>query len=256
MSSFDFRTRVMQGPTVFMSWVSMPEPLVAEATARAGFDAVNIDMQHGLHDPVSVMRAIGGVAAAGKPAVVRVPLGDFAMASRALDMGASAVIAPMINTVADARAFAEATKFPPLGKRSWGPARAMTLRGETDGTRHLASVNGETLALAMIETREALDNLEAILDVDGIDGAFVGPSDLSITLSDGAYVNGDAPIVDEPVRRILAAAEARGKVAAIYAISGARARQMAVLGYRLVAIAQDQLYLAQGAKAMLAEARG
>ena len=94
--------------------------------ARAGFDCVTLDMQHGLHDPVSVMRSISGVALAGKPALVRMPVGDFAMASRALDMGAEGVIAPMINSVADAKAFVAATKYPPIGDRSWGPLRAQT----------------------------------------------------------------------------------------------------------------------------------
>ena len=84
-------------------------------------------MQHGLHDTQSVMRSIGGVAYAGKPALVRIAVGDFAMASRALDFGAEAVIAPMINSVADAKALVAATKYPPIGERSWGPIRAMTI---------------------------------------------------------------------------------------------------------------------------------
>jgi 4-hydroxy-2-oxoheptanedioate aldolase len=255
MTTIDLRAQLTSGPAVFMSWIGTPDPLVAEATARAGFDAVNLDMQHGLQDPISIMRAIGAVTATGKPAIVRIPVGDFAMASRALDMGAAAVIAPMINTVADARAFADAMKFPPTGKRSWGPTRAMALRGDADGNAYLAVANRTTLSLAMVETREALDNLEAILAVDGIDGVFVGPSDLSLTLSGGRFVDGENEIVDAPIRRILQAAQAAGKIPAIFSASGGTARKMAALGYRLVAVGQDALYLAQGARAMLRDAR-
>lgn len=255
-TAFDLAERLRAGETLFMSWVADPGGLVAETTARAGFDLVNLDMQHGLHDPVSIMRSIGGVVGTGKPAVVRIPVGDFAMASRALDMGASAVIAPMIDTPADARAFADAMKFPPLGRRSWGPTRAMALQGRASAADYLAGANRETLALAMIETREALDNLDAILSVDGIDGVFVGPSDLSVTLSGGTLIDGSDPIVEAPIRRIRDAAEAHGKIPAIFCASGEKAREMANLRYRLIAIAVDQVYIVAGCRALLGAARG
>ena len=104
--------RLRAGETLIAGWCGLPEPLVAELTARAGFDCVTLEMQHGLHDIGSVMRGIGAVALAGKPALVRIPVGDNATASRVLDMGAEAVIAPMINTAAEARAFVAAAKYP------------------------------------------------------------------------------------------------------------------------------------------------
>jgi 4-hydroxy-2-oxoheptanedioate aldolase len=112
--------RLRAGETLFTAWSAIPDPLVAEFLARSGFDAVTLDMQHGCHTSDSVLRSVPAIALAGKPAVVRVPIGDFAMASRALDFGATAVIAPMVNSMADARAFAAAMKFPPEGERSWG----------------------------------------------------------------------------------------------------------------------------------------
>ncbi|MBB3932771.1 4-hydroxy-2-oxoheptanedioate aldolase [Kaistia hirudinis] len=241
-------------PCRFSAWVAMPEPLVAEASARAGFDCVTLDMQHGLHDPASVMRCIGAVALAGKPAVVRIPVGDFAMASRALDMGAAAVIAPMINSVADAHAFARAMKYPPIGERSWGPVRAMQLAGATDPVAYLRGANGQTLAFAMIETREAMALVDEILAVQGIDGIFVGPSDLSIALANGGSVDPLRADNVEAIGAILAAVKAAGKFAATYAITGAQARGYAALGFDLVAIGSDGGYLRAGASAMLAEA--
>jgi len=170
------------GATVVSAWVGLPEPLISELAARSGFDAVTLDVQHGLHDTGSVMRSVGSIAMAGKPAIVRLAVEDFALASRALDFGAEAVIAPMINSVADARRLVAATKYPPLGERSWGPARAMALFGITDPQVQLRTANRSTLAIAMIETKTAFAALDDILAVDGLDGVFVGPSDLSVTL--------------------------------------------------------------------------
>lgn len=243
--------RLRAGETVVAGWCAMPEPLVAEATARAGFDCVVLEMQHGLQDIGSVMRGISAVALAGKPAGVRVPLGDNATASRVLDMGAEVVIAPMINTVADARAFVSATKYPPVGERSWGPNRTMALRG-TDPKQHLATDNRTSLSLAMIETRRALEALDDILAVEGIDGVFVGPSDLSITLSDGANIAPFDPSLDAPIKRIAERTIAAGKVPGVYTPNADRARHFREFGYRFIALGSDHLYLTHGAQAMLA----
>ncbi|MBN9026617.1 HpcH/HpaI aldolase family protein [Kaistia nematophila] len=237
------------------AWIATPEPLIAESAARAGFDCVTLDMQHGLHDPVSVMRGIGAVALAGVPAIVRIPVGDFAMASRALDMGASAIIAPMINSAEDARAFATAAKYPPLGERSWGPVRAMQLSGVSDGAAFLRDTNAATLTFAMIETRAALQALDEILAVPGIDAVFIGPSDLSIALSDGASVDPMRADNQAAAADILARAHAAGKLAGIFAITGEQARHYRKLGYDLIALGTDGMYFRLGATTMLAEAK-
>jgi 4-hydroxy-2-oxoheptanedioate aldolase len=246
--------RLRSGETLLCGWSALPEPLVAEGVARAGFDCVTLDVQHGLHDVQSVVRGIGAIALAGKPALVRVPVGDNGLASRVLDMGAEAVIAPMINTAAEARALVAATKYPPVGERSWGPARVMAIRG-TEPQGHLESGNRTSLALAMIETRRALDALDEILAVDGLDGVFVGPSDLSVTLSDGAKIAPLDRAFDEPIRRIADRTLAVGKIPGIFAASPERAVQFRSFGYGLIALGTDQLYLATGAKALLAAAK-
>ena len=173
------RPRLEAGETLYTAWATMPDPLVAEFVARSGFDAVTLDMQHGNLSTESAMRGIAAITLAGKPAIVRVPIGRFEMASRALDFGACAVIALMVNTVTDAKAFAAAMKFPPLGERSWGPTRVLALHGIAGPQAYLETANHDTLAIAMIETRAAYSALDDILAVDGIDGVFVGPSDLS-----------------------------------------------------------------------------
>ena len=247
--------RLRAGETLISGWTQLPEPLVPELVARQGFDAVTMDMQHGLHDTQSVMRSIGGVAYAGKPAVVRIAVGDNAMASRALDFGAEAVIAPMINTVEDARGLVAATKYPPLGDRSWGPIRAMIVLGVPDLPTQLRTANHSTVVFAMVETARALEVVDDILAVDGLDGVFMGPSDLSVTLSAGKEIAATADWLDEPIRRLVDRASAAGKIAGAFAVNAARARFFIDCGYRFVCLGADQTYLAEGAKAMLAAAR-
>lgn len=246
--------RLRAGECLMSGWVGLPEPLVAEIVARAGFDCVTLDMQHALLDPASVMRAISAIAFAGKPAAVRLAVGDFAMASRALDLGAEVVIAPMINTVADARALVAATKYPPLGERSWGPVRAMTLHGIGSPQQQLETANGATLAVAMIETAQGLDALDDILAVDGMDGVFMGPSDLSLTLSGGKTISPTDPSLDAPIRRIAERAGAAGKFAGAFAVNAARARFFRDAGYRFITLGSDQIYLAAGIEQMLTAA--
>ncbi len=247
--------RLRNGETLYCGWVTMPEPLVAETVARSGFDCVVLDMQHGLLDTGSVMTGIGAIALAGKPAVVRIALGDDATASRVLDMGAEAIIAPMVNSVEEARALAAATKYPPVGERSWGPMRAMTLEGIEQPLQYLESANRTSITFAMIETVRALDALDAILAVDGIDGVFVGPFDLSVSLSAGRLADPADISVDAPIKHIAERAAAAGKVAGIYAPTAERARTFRDFGYRFIAITADQSYLTYGAAELLRAAR-
>jgi 4-hydroxy-2-oxoheptanedioate aldolase len=247
--------RLRKGGPVFAAWGGLPDPSVAALLAREDFDAVTLDMQHGAIDFAEVLRAIPLIAAAGKPAIVRVPVGDFAAAARLLDAGASAIIAPMINTVEDARRFAAITKFPPLGERSWGPHGALAL-SRLAPADYLSGANTLTLALAMIETREALAAIDAILGVAGIDGMFIGPGDLSIALSDGRSLDPMGAAVDTALDHALARCRAAGKRAAIYAHSPERAAQLAAKGFDLVTIGSDSLFLRAGAQAALSAARG
>jgi 4-hydroxy-2-oxoheptanedioate aldolase len=252
MAAPSLADRLRAGASLTTAWSTVPEPVIAELCARGGFDSVTVDMQHGMHDPVSAMRSISHIALAGKPALVRIMVGDNGMASRALDMGAEGVIAPMINTVAEAKAFVAAVKYPPMGDRSWGPLRAQTIFG-IDPPTQLRISNSASLAIAMIETRQALDALDDILALDGIDGIFVGPSDLSVTLTDGQKIAPGDPIVDGPMKMIADKTNKAGKVAGAFAWGGGRAQAFRDMGYRLVAIGTDQAYLAQGIKSMLTE---
>lgn len=242
------------GTPVFAAWVSVPEPLIVETLLREGFDAAVLDMQHGGFDMASAAAGIAACALVGKPAIVRVPVDGFPAASRLLDAGAAAVVAPMINSAEDARRLAAFTKFPPLGERSWGPGRASAFTGLA-GSDYLAEANGLHLTIAMIETVEALAAIDAILAVPGIDGVFVGPSDLSIALSRGAEVAPGSPAVDEALTRVEASARAAGKFAGLFCFTGRDAAAMATRGFALMTVATDLLLMREAARAELAAAR-
>jgi 4-hydroxy-2-oxoheptanedioate aldolase len=242
------------GGCALAAWVGINEPAVAELLAREGYDTITLDMQHGAIDVAGAMRGIGAVALAGKPAIVRIPVGEFQTASRVIDAGAAAVIAPMINSGADARHFADFMKFPPVGQRSWGPRAALNHSGYV-GPAYLHSANAITLAIAMIETREALDALDEILGEPGIDGVFVGPSDLSIALHKGAIVDPHGADVDAQLTHVVQRAKVHGKFAAAFCFDGKRAKELAGRGFGLCSVSTDQLLLRAAARAELTAAR-
>jgi 4-hydroxy-2-oxoheptanedioate aldolase len=247
--------RLTGGETVFTAWSSLPDALAVEALAATAMDAVTLDMQHGGHHEDSVLRALGPVIASAKPGLVRIPVGRFDMASRALDFGAQAVIAPMVNTLDDARAFATAMKYPPVGLRSWGPSFAMPRFGAADANDWLREANAQTLALAMIETREALAIVDDILAVPGIDGIFVGPADFSIAWSGGATVDPSLPDMMDAIGHIASRAAAAGKHAGIYVVDPALVGRYVGMGFRLIALGGESRYMAIGAAALVEAAR-
>jgi 4-hydroxy-2-oxoheptanedioate aldolase len=251
LPGFSLAQRLRAGETVHSGWCGLPYPIVAETIGRDGFPAVTLDSQHGLWDLNAILTTIAAVRQGGAAPVVRVPVGDFATVSRVLDFGAEGIIAPMINTEADARALAAAAKFPPIGERSWGPHRATTLAGLADQSVYLREANDHVVTLAMIETRTALKNLDAIVATPGVDGVFLGPSDLSIALSDGKQVDPMSKDVDAEIDRIVAAAQKAKKIPGAYCHTAERAVALGKRGFKFLAVMSDLAFLRAGAAAAL-----
>lgn len=250
-----FAKRITSGGGGLISaWIGIPDPLFVNHLAQEAFDAVVLDMQHGVWDLGSAAVAIGQGRLAGKPVLARIPVGDFASASRLLDSGASGIIAPMINSVSDAEALVKATKYPPLGERSWGPTLALNHTG-LSAADYLASANSQTVTIAMIETRAALDAADEIMRVDGIDGIFVGPSDLSIALSDGAKLAPDTAEIDGVLKHLIARCRAHSKFACVFGSNGERAGELLKMGFDLVIAGADTQQLRAGAASAIAAAR-
>jgi 4-hydroxy-2-oxoheptanedioate aldolase len=251
VAAFALAGRLRAGETVYCAWCTLASPVAAETIAREGFAGVVLDVQHGLWDTASLIAGVSALHHAGATPLVRVPLADFALVSRALDVGAEGIIAPMINSAADARRFVSVAKFPPLGERSYGPQRAMMLQGRSAAADYLRDANAGTLTLAMIETKAALAAVDEIAATDGIDALFVGPYDLSTALSDGKAQDLAAPEVEQAIDAICAAARKAGKIPGIYCRDAERALAMAKRGFRFITIGSDLALLREGAAAML-----
>jgi 4-hydroxy-2-oxoheptanedioate aldolase len=248
--------RLRAGETLFTAWSGIPDSITIEAVARTGFDVVTLDMQHGAHHEDSVARGVLPILNADKHAVVRIPVGRFDMASRALDFGAEAIIAPMINSADDARRFAAAMKYPPLGERSWGPTFGLPRRHKKpDPKAWLKNSNADTISFAMIETRQALDALDDILAVPGIDAIFDGPGDFSIAWTNGDQINTSLEEMMPAIERIARRALDAGKLTAIFAVDPAISGRYVDMGYRMIALGNENTYMALGANHLIGRAR-
>lgn len=247
--------RLAAGETLFTAWSGVPDALTVELLAAQDFDAVTLDMQHGGHNEDSVLRSLAAVLSTGKPALVRVPVGRFDMASRALDFGAEAVIAPMVNSVQDAVRFAASMKYPPVGERSWGPTYGFPRYGKGTHADWLRDSNKRTVSFAMVETKAAVDALDGILDTPGIDGIFLGPSDFSIAWSEGKTVNPSLEDMMQTVEQVAARARKAGKYAAIYVIDPKISGRFVSMGFQLLALGSEHALMKLGADTLLGAAR-
>lgn len=246
--------RLRGDEVVITGWSGIPDALTVEVMAAQAYDAITLDMQHGGHHEDSVVRSIPAIRNAGRHAVVRVPVGRWDMASRALDFGAEAVIAPMVNSVADAQSFAAAAKYPPLGQRSWGPTFALP-RLRMTAASYLPEANAETVSFAMIETQAALEALDGILATPGIDAVFVGPSDFSIAWTNGAKLDPTLEDMMTAVADIATRARAAGKFAGIYITEPSMMGRFVAMGFRFFALGNEQNLMKLGADALLASAK-
>jgi 4-hydroxy-2-oxoheptanedioate aldolase len=246
------RTIWSKGGTVVNGWLHIPSSFSSEVMAQAGWDSLTIDMQHGPVDYGSAVPMLQAISTTDTVPVVRVPWNDPGLIMQVLDAGCYAVICPMINTREEAEAFVGACRYPPAGYRSYGPYRA-TLYGGPDYTDH---ANETVVTMAMIETRQALENLEEILSVSGLDAVFVGPADLGQSLGHGPGMDRDEPEVVEAIDRVVAAAREHGLVAGIFTGSPEYASRMVEKGFQFVTISSDARLMASAAAGVVAAVKG
>jgi 4-hydroxy-2-oxoheptanedioate aldolase len=248
-TSLDLRQRLANSKPFFFTWATAPSAILTGQMARLPFEGVCIDMQHGLSGFSDVVAMAPQIVAQGKPVIIRVLWNEPGLIGQALDAGARVIIAPMINTAAEAAALVKAGKYPPQGMRSWGGYAAVQAAGLIPAA-YLAEANRLTLLFAMVETQEALDNLDAIAATPGLDGLFVGPNDLSISLGLGLGADMKTPKIDAALKKIVAAAKAHGLVPGVFGGQPELCRQYVERGFRFIAAATDANMLAAGAKAM------
>jgi 4-hydroxy-2-oxoheptanedioate aldolase len=220
--------------------------------AHAGFDWICIDLQHGMVEMADLMPMLQAVASTQTRALVRVSWNDPAQIMKALDAGAAGVVVPLVNSRADAELAVSATRYPPLGIRSWGPARAqLSVPGYT-----AEGANEDAMCVVLLETLEAVDALDEILTVPGVDVALVGPSDLAVAMGLAPQLGPIAGRHEATIAAIAKACVKHAVLPGIYGGSAASTIAYRAMGYRFLAATTDVLLLRRGAQTLLEELRG
>ncbi len=240
------------GGAVVNGWLAIPNGFAAETMAQAGWDSVTVDLQHGVQDYMSMVHCFQAMQVHPVLPMVRVPWNEPGIVGKVLDAGAYGVICPMVNSVEEARNFVSYCRYPPAGARSNGPIRA-GIYGVSTGYQKTA--NEEILCIPMIETQQAVNDLEAILDVPGIDAVYIGPSDLGFSYGLIPVLDRDEPQILEIYDKIIRETGKRGIAACIHCGSAAYAKRAIGMGFKLVTISNDSGLLLTAAKAAVAEVK-
>jgi 4-hydroxy-2-oxoheptanedioate aldolase len=230
-------------------WLAIPSGFSAEIMAHQGFDSLTIDMQHGVVDYQVAVSMLQAISTTDTVPLVRVPWNEPGVVQKVLDAGAYGVICPMINTRAEAEAFVSVCRYPPMGSRSFGPIRA-TIYGGADYPKH---ANDEVLTLAMIETAQAMANLDAILEVDGLDGIYVGPADLAISLGITPGFDPEDKTVVDAIQSIIETTKRHGKFAGIHCGSPGYIKRMWSIGFDYATLLSDARLMGMQTAALLGE---
>jgi 4-hydroxy-2-oxoheptanedioate aldolase len=232
------------GGTAVNGWLHIPSSWSAEVMAHAGWDSVTIDLQHGLAGYQAAVTMLQAIATTDAVPLARSTWNDPAQIMRLLDAGAYGIICPMINTRAEAESFVGACRYPPLGYRSLGPTRAAVYAGAD----YAQQANDTVVTLAMVETQQALDNLEDILTTPGLDGVFVGPGDLLLSLTGQFGMDMNDPILLDALTQIVNTTRENGRVAGIWVPDTAAGQKMSLLGYQFITVSTDTRLLAAAAQ--------
>jgi 4-hydroxy-2-oxoheptanedioate aldolase len=228
----------------------MREPLLAEHAARVGYDYICIDMQHGFCQYGDVRVMLHAAAVSGTAPIVRVPWNEPSMIGRVLDAGALGVIVPLVNDEDDARRVVDACRYPPIGERSFGPVAARVRHGSD----YFESADEHVACLPMVETGDAVKNIDAILSISGIDGVYIGPADLSISMGLAPSMDIAEPEIAAALSTVVAACMRHGKVVGIHA-TASLAAERARAGYRMITVSGDIAPVMQAQREGLTVAR-
>ena len=242
-----------EGKPIINGWLQIPSAFSAEVMAHQGWDSCTIDMQHGVVDYPNALNMLQSISTTETTPLARVNWNEPGQIMKILDAGCYGIICPMVSNRKEAEAFVQACLYPPKGYRSFGPIRGL-LYGGPDYAKH---ADNEILKLAMIETKEALEKLDEILDTPNLDGIYIGPADLSLAV-------GEEPGFDKPentraykeILRVLEAAKKRNLLAGLHNGSAEYALKMIKKGFNMVTVGSDSRYITSGAKSDLFKLKG
>jgi len=230
------------------AWLSMPCAFSAELIGKAGFDSVTIDIQHGLISYENALNMFQAMSSSKSELMARVPWLNPSDIMKVLDAGAKGIICPMVNTKEDAQKLVSYSYYPPLGTRSFGPTRAKYFLND-----YAKDANSSLLIIAMIETAEALKNLDEILSVEGIDGIYIGPADLSLNLGKEPAFDKEDEFILKTIKHILKEAKKHNKFAGIHNATLEYGEKMLKLGFDFISVSSDANFIIQGANAVVSK---
>ena len=233
------------------AWCSIPSAVTAEMMSMNDFDSITIDMQHGLVDYQVALNMLQVISGSGKTPMVRVPWNEPGIIMKSLDAGALGIICPMINTPEDAISFVDASRYEPEGHRSSGPTRALMVHGPN----YHDEANDKIISLAMIETVEALENVEKIAAIDGLTGIYIGPSDLSISMGLKPGLDRVEPEMIDAINKIYNACKNNNIRVGIHCLSPSYLKEKLSNGFDLATLASDVRIYAEGISNKIKEAR-
>jgi 4-hydroxy-2-oxoheptanedioate aldolase len=239
------------GGAVVNGWCGIPDSFAAEVMAHMGWDSIVVDLQHGVVDYQAMVRMLQAISTTSVVPLVRVPWNDPAMIMKALDAGAYGIICPMVNSRPECEAFVGACRYAPRGYRSSGPVRA-SLYGGPD---YHAKADDEIVTLAMIETRQALENVDVIAATPELDALYVGPSDLSLSLGHGPGQDKGDDYMMAALKKILAAAKKHKIKACMHTVGTDFARKMVAMGFDFVTVSNDIRLLSSAGQQAVKEMR-
>ena len=234
---------------VINSWLSIPNSFTAEAFGKMGWDSVTIDMQHGQNDYISAIPMVQAISSSNAVPMARVPWNEPGIIMKMLDLGVLGIIAPMINTKKDCEKFVSYCYYPPIGQRSFGPMRAQLVHG----TDYYSNANKNIASLAMIETKEAVENLDSILSVPGLTGIYIGPADMSSSYGLPPKFDVKEDPVFSNIKMIAQKAKEKGKIAGIHNGSVQYMKEMMDYGFRFTTLLSDFRIMTSQAEKLLKE---
>ena len=220
---------------IINGWLAIPSSITAESMSKMGWDSLTIDMQHGLNDYSNSIGMLQSINHETTTPLVRVPWNEPGIIMKMLDLGAVGIIAPMINTKKDCEKFVSYCNYPPIGRRSFGPIRAQLIYGQ----KYYSKANDNIISLAMIETKEAIENIDEILSVPNLKGVYVGPADMASSYGLGPKFDIEEDPVYSNIKLIAKKCADKKLIAGIHTGSTSYAKKMINLGYQFVSILSD-----------------
>ena len=253
MKKNKLREIIKSGKAIINGWLQIPNSFSAEVMAKQGWDSLTIDMQHGVVDYPNALQMLQAISTTETTPLARVNWNEPGQIMKILDAGCYGVICPMVSNKEQAEKFVQACMYPPKGYRSFGPIRALMYAGADYGDH----ANEEILKIAMIETKEALDNLDEIMSTPGVDGIYIGPADLSLAIGEKpSFDKAESDPVYSVIMQILEHAKKNNIFAGLHNMTPEYAQKMIDKGFQFVTVGSEQRFMSSGAKNAVEKLKG